>query len=163
MRTPRDLLDRFRPTGSPGAAGPAGVPVDRSALLREELLPVLALLADTEQECARTVTDAEQTAERLRADADGAAAATLAQARADADAARAAAAAQQRRTSDELAIADLKQAESEARRIRTVSPDREAPLVAAALHRAETLLGLAGSQPDATPSATPAAATGPGR
>lgn len=48
----RDLLHRFRPAGAPGAAGAAGVPVDRAADLAAELAPLFADLAGTEQESA---------------------------------------------------------------------------------------------------------------
>ena len=40
MPRARDLLARFRPVGAPGTAAPAGVPVDRVAERRRELLPV---------------------------------------------------------------------------------------------------------------------------
>ena len=42
MASARDLLERFRPAGTPGAAAPAGVPYDRGAALEDELRPVLA-------------------------------------------------------------------------------------------------------------------------
>lgn len=48
----RDVLQRFRPSGAPGAATAAGVPVDRAHELAAELEPVFALLAETERECA---------------------------------------------------------------------------------------------------------------
>jgi hypothetical protein len=143
MRTPRDLLERFRPAGTPGAAGPAGVPVDRAALLREELQPVLDLLAATDQQCAEIRSTARHGAESLRAGADAVVASTLARARSDADVARSAAAAEQRRTSDELAAADLRHAEAEAGRIHAVSRQRRPPLVARAVRLAEAELGLA--------------------
>ncbi len=60
-----DFLSRFRPAGAPGAASRAGVPADRAAELADELGPVLALLDDTQAECARTVAQAEQQAERI--------------------------------------------------------------------------------------------------
>lgn len=151
MSTSRDLLSRFKPAGTPGAAGPAGVPVDRSALLCDELQPVLVLLADTEQECLAIATHAHQATEHLRADAHSSVAATLATARSEADSARAEAAAYQRRSSDERAKADLQRAESGALRIREVSANRLPPLVAASVHRAEAHLGLDAPTPDDSP------------
>ncbi|HET8769051.1 MAG TPA: hypothetical protein VFM86_17125, partial [Pedococcus sp.] len=63
----RDLLLRFRPTGTPGPAGPAGVPVDRSAELAAELAPVLAALAATEAECTALVEEGRRAAGAKRA------------------------------------------------------------------------------------------------
>lgn len=68
-----DFLSRFRPAGAPGAASRAGVPADRAAELSAELEPVLAMLADTDAECARIVaqarTQAGQIGEAARAEA----------------------------------------------------------------------------------------------
>ena len=50
MARPSDLLRRFRLMAVPGRAGIAGVPVDRAALLREELAPVFAALRSVEDE-----------------------------------------------------------------------------------------------------------------
>jgi len=58
----RDILYRFRPAGAPGAAGAAGVPVDRAADLEAELAPVLALLADTEAACDALIEEARRRA-----------------------------------------------------------------------------------------------------
>jgi hypothetical protein len=63
----RDLLYRFRPAGTPGAAGGAGVPVDRGAAAREELEPVFALLSATTVDCADIVAQAERDARKQRA------------------------------------------------------------------------------------------------
>jgi len=49
----RDVLDRFRPSGAPGAASGAAVPADRAAEQAIELAPVFAALADTQAEVAR--------------------------------------------------------------------------------------------------------------
>jgi hypothetical protein len=67
MARVRDLLHRFRPVGAPGAAGAAGVPVDRGADLAAELGPLFDLLADTEQACAELVERAERDAAAMRA------------------------------------------------------------------------------------------------
>lgn len=71
----RAFLARLRPSAAPGAAAAAGVPADRVGELTAELEPVLALLADD-----------ERAADRVRADADVAAAACLRAAAARADA-----------------------------------------------------------------------------
>jgi hypothetical protein len=52
MATLRDLLQRFRPSGAPGAATAAGVPADRRARAEAELEPVFAALAPTVVRCA---------------------------------------------------------------------------------------------------------------
>jgi hypothetical protein len=106
----RDLLERFRPAGTPGAAAPAGVPYDRAAALEDELRPVLALLAPTEQECAAVTRDATVRAERIRAEASAGAAAELARARLDAESARAQAADDRRRRGDEEGAVELERA-----------------------------------------------------
>jgi vacuolar-type H+-ATPase subunit H len=66
----RDFLDRFRPAGTPGAAGGAGVPADRARELGAEIGPVLALLDDTHAECERIIAAARRDAERIAAAAD---------------------------------------------------------------------------------------------
>jgi hypothetical protein len=63
-----DFLNRFRPAGAPGAASRIGVPADRAAELSAELEPVLAMLAATEAECSRLVTQAEQQTGRIGAE-----------------------------------------------------------------------------------------------
>ncbi len=65
----RDVLQRFRPAGAPGAATAAGVPADRRADVTAELEPVFAALADIQQECARVGADGAQRASRLRTEA----------------------------------------------------------------------------------------------
>lgn len=62
----RDLLYRYRPSGAPGAATAAGVPVDNAARLAAELDPVFAQLADTEQECAAVLAHGRRRSEEIR-------------------------------------------------------------------------------------------------
>jgi flagellar biosynthesis/type III secretory pathway protein FliH len=90
----RDFLSRFRPAGTPGAAARPGVPVDRVAEREAELQPVLALLADTEQQAARIRRAAAEQAQQRRETAHRQAEAILADARLREDAVRAEAAAQ---------------------------------------------------------------------
>jgi hypothetical protein len=87
----RNLLDRFRPAGTPGAPGLAGVPVDRRARAADELEPVFAGLADLTTACRAARTHAAQEAEHRRADARERARVLVARAHAEADAERAAA------------------------------------------------------------------------
>ncbi len=66
MPRTRDLLARFRPAGTPGAAAGRGVPADRPAELDAEVGPVLDLLADAMGEASRIRADARQEADRRR-------------------------------------------------------------------------------------------------
>ena len=92
----RELLNRFRPAGAPGAASGAGVPVDRRAGVEAELEPVFAALEETQRECARLREDALADASAGDTDAAGRAASIVEQARLDATALRAEAAAEAR-------------------------------------------------------------------
>lgn len=86
------ILDRFRPVGAPGPAGPAGVPAADDQGPAAELAPVFAALADDVAGCAALVEEARRTAEETLLSARGKAAAMLSQARLDAGAERAKAA-----------------------------------------------------------------------
>lgn len=92
----RDLLERFRPSGSPGPPAMSGVPADRVSERSAELEPVFALLADVQAEAAQIDADATREARHRRERAAEQARAILAEAGrlADAERARAAAAAQ---------------------------------------------------------------------
>jgi hypothetical protein len=93
---PRDLLNRFRPAGTPGAAARPGVPADRVTEAAAELGPVLDLLAAVEAECDRLRKDGRRDAEETRAAAREQAAALVASARTRADSERAVSAARAR-------------------------------------------------------------------
>ena len=110
MASARDLLERFRPAGTPGAAAPAGVPYDRAAALEDELRPVLDLLAPVEAQCVALLDEAGARAGSLRDDAGARAAASVSQGRLRAEEARAGAAESRRRISDEEGAAELEQA-----------------------------------------------------
>ena len=62
-----DLLYRFRPSGAPGSAAPAGVPADRAHDLALELEPLFASLAQTERECRDVLEEGRRAAEHVRA------------------------------------------------------------------------------------------------
>jgi vacuolar-type H+-ATPase subunit E/Vma4 len=59
-------LERFRPAGTPGAAGRSGVPVDRSADAAAELTPLLLLLDDVQDEAERMRKDAIERVDEIR-------------------------------------------------------------------------------------------------
>jgi len=87
------ILDRFRPVGAPGPAGPVGVPSTDVPGYVTELAPVFAALeADIDRERSE-VQDAHERAAEILAHARSSAAAEIARARRDAAADRAAAAA----------------------------------------------------------------------
>jgi hypothetical protein len=137
MLTIQELLNRFRPAGAPGAAGGAGVPVDRRAELTAELVPVFAALADTAAEVGKIRSAGTDRAERRRREATGEAARIVARARmrSEADRADAFAAA---RADTANAAADLidrgrREADEVRRRTGTAMAGYVADLVDAAL------------------------------
>ncbi|MDD1477384.1 hypothetical protein [Arthrobacter sp. H16F315] len=83
------ILDRFRPVGAPGPAGPAGVPAADNQGPAAELAPVFAALAADVVTCAALVEDARAAAECDVSQARVQASAIVAQARLDAAAERA--------------------------------------------------------------------------
>ena len=85
----QNVLDRFRPAGTPGAAGCPGIPVDRSADATAELTVVLALLDDAQDEAAQTRQAAIDRAQAIRRAAHRQAAELVAKARDDAEIVRA--------------------------------------------------------------------------
>ncbi len=85
----RDVLDRFRPAGTPGAAGRPGIPSDRSADATAELTAVLALLDDAQEEAARTRQAATDRAQEIRRAAQRQAAELVTKARDNAEGVRA--------------------------------------------------------------------------
>jgi hypothetical protein len=101
----RDFLERFRPSGTPGAAAAAGVPADRVAERSAELGPVLAELDDTQEEARRIVAAARLEADRRRTEGAQRARSVLAAARSQAEAERAEAASLVRRQAEEEAAA----------------------------------------------------------
>jgi hypothetical protein len=88
----RELLERLRPAGAPGAATVAGVPVDRRHSAEVEVAPVFDALAGVVVECERRRRAAGEDAAHVVADAEQRAQAVTARARAGVEAERAAAA-----------------------------------------------------------------------
>lgn len=113
----RDFLTRFRPVASPGRAAPGGVPADRSAELRAELAPPLALLEQAE-------ADAQSVRER----ADAAVAARLHEAEVLAEEIVAEAREEARQVRELAAERSLRAAEAEATEL-VAEAEREATSV----------------------------------
>ena len=96
------LLDRFRPVGAPGPAGPAGVPAADDEGPAAELIPVFEALNPAIEAARQLAADAEARAEHTVTAARRQAAALVEQARLDSAGVRADAAA---RVSAEAAAA----------------------------------------------------------
>jgi len=144
---PSDLLRRFRLMAVPGKAGIAGVPVDRAAVLREELAPVFATLRTVEEEANDVVSRATAESERRRQSASSDAQRILASANETLVLERAAAA---RTTEDETATSCSQlqaAAEAEVRRIEVESAPKVALVVDELVHRVllETVASKASS------------------
>ncbi|WP_427174856.1 hypothetical protein [Arthrobacter sp. 92] len=108
------ILDRFRPVGAPGPAGPAGVPAADNQGPAAELAPVFTALAADVARCAALVEEARLSAEEDVARARTQAAAILSQARLDAGAERAKAASRIEQEASERDGQLLEQARHEA-------------------------------------------------
>lgn len=108
------ILDRFRPVGTPGAAGPAGVPAADDQGRAAELAPVFAALAGDVAACEALVAEARLSAEGDVVRARAEAAAIVAGARLDAGAARVRAAARIEQDASERDARLLEQARQEA-------------------------------------------------
>lgn len=118
MPRSRDILQRFRSAGTPGAATATGVPADRVAELSAELEPVLARLAVAQDEAARVRAEAQQEADRRRQAAAQDASARVAAAHRQAAAERADAALCLARQAEEEAAATLAAAARDATTVR---------------------------------------------
>ncbi|GGO62421.1 hypothetical protein [Nonomuraea cavernae] len=123
-----DFLARFRPSGVPGAAAPAGVPEDYVADQAEELEPIFSALADIQAACANEREHAQRRGDRMRARAHDRAAAIVASAHAEADAERARSAALARRHHDQAVAESAPSAAAEG--VRTRSAARMPEMVA---------------------------------
>ncbi|WP_427007707.1 hypothetical protein [Pseudarthrobacter sp. H2] len=111
---PLSILDRFRPVGAPGPAGPAGVPAADDQGPAAELAPVFAALAGDAASCAALVEEARLSAEGDVARARAQAAAIVSAARLEAGAERAKAAARVEQSASERDMQLLEQARREA-------------------------------------------------
>lgn len=114
----RDVLFRFRPAGTPGTPTPGAVPGDRAAEADAELAPVLADLADTEDEAARIRAEGRARASEVRERGERDARRIVEQARQDAQTVRADAEARARAVRAARSAALVAEAETEAVRLR---------------------------------------------
>jgi vacuolar-type H+-ATPase subunit H len=112
-----NILDRFRPLGAPGPAGPAGVPAVDDQGPAAELAPVFAALAADVEAARKLVEEARQEADDERSRAREKVAAIIAQARISAEAERAGAAARVEQVASEQDARLLEQAGREAREL----------------------------------------------
>jgi len=126
----RDLLIRFRPSGTPGAAGAAGVPLDRAAGAAAELAPLFAALAPTERRCEDLLAEAEADARRIRGEAEEEAARLVAVARDRQATERAAVLTELRARRSADAAADADAARRQATEVRACAEARMAGCVA---------------------------------
>ncbi len=140
----RDLLERFRPVGTPGPAGPVGVPADSRADLEAELAPVLAGLQETERQCEQMRAAGRARAERLITHARTRAEATVADAGLRAANERADAVADQHQRQQVQAEGELSRATQEAHRIARLAAERIPALAARVVDAARAELGLGG-------------------
>jgi hypothetical protein len=124
MSRARDLLQRFRPAGTPGAAARRGVPEDRIAALSAELEPVLVLLSGSLEQAGRIRDEGRAAAEQRRRAATEQAQSLVSAARGQAEAVRAEAASRISRTAAREAAADLADAKDTASELRRRGTER---------------------------------------
>lgn len=124
------LLDRFRPVGAPGPAGPSGVPATDDQGPEAELLPVFEALDPTIRDGRRLVDEAAARAEDSVARARTQAAAMVEQARMDSGAVRANAAAAVSREAERADEEMLRRATEEAAELRRRGESRVPALAA---------------------------------
>ena len=124
------LLDRFRPVGAPGPAGPAGVPATDNQGPEAELLPVFEALNPTIREAGELTTDASTRAADTVARARAQAAALVEQARLDSGAVRTDAAAAVSREAEQADEEMLQLAAEEAAELKRRGESRVPELAA---------------------------------
>lgn len=124
MPRSRDILQRFRPAGTPGAASSAGVPADRVSEMAAELEPVLALLSATQEEASRVRNVAEHEVDQRRGRAMVRASGIVAAAHREAAAERAEAALRVSREVEEENAVALVEAEHTAAAVRRQAAER---------------------------------------
>lgn len=136
------LLDRFRPVGSPGPAGPAGVPAGDDQGPDAELVPVFEALDPTIRESNELMEDASVRAAETVASARTQAAALVEQARIESGAVRARAAAEVSSTTQAADARMLQNAADEADQLKQRGESRVPELAAAIVaDLVEDLLG----------------------
>ena len=148
MPSARDLLQRFRPIGTPGAAAPAGVPADRGAEAIRELQPVFDELATTVEEVTRIRAAAAEQARVRRDRAAEEASRIIDAARMQGEAARADAAARILRRAEQETATSMTDARQQAAEITRRAHDRSA-------HYVRRILDEVGRAGAAEPAAAP--------
>jgi len=118
MPSSRGFLDRFRASGTPGAAAGAGVPADRVSERDAELAALLEQLSATEQAAREIRADAHARARSRREAGDAESRRLVAAARRDAESDRRDAAARVAALSEQETLQTLAAASAEAERIR---------------------------------------------
>jgi len=121
----KELLRRFRPlVVAPGRAGPAAIPVDRTADLMAELADVFAVIDAIDDEAERVEDDARQRVDQVEAVARLGATQLISSARETAAAERATAYAERRELHEDAIHLQLDAATEEAHRIERASLER---------------------------------------
>jgi phosphoenolpyruvate-protein kinase (PTS system EI component) len=118
-----DLLQRLRPVGAPGAAGPVAVPIHAEDVLAAELEPLFDALEPVAAECETIRSSAAASAAEEAAAAQRDTERLIADATSRAPAERAAAAARIRQAAD--AAADAMTADAEGAAVRLTDVGRE--------------------------------------
>ncbi|GAA2154616.1 hypothetical protein GCM10009844_40690 [Nocardioides koreensis] len=144
MPRARDLLNRFRPSGTPGAAGAAGVPVDRTGGAAAELAPLFAALEPTERECQALLDRAADDARRIRGQAEEEAQRLVVEARERQSAERAAVVAELRDHRAARGAATAAEAQRRAAQVRELSAARTAGCVDDVVAAVRALAGEGG-------------------
>jgi hypothetical protein len=120
----RDLLYRFRPSGVPGGASAAGVPIDRAATVAAELEPVFGQLSAVESECDGIRDDTGRDVATIKDSHAGRARAIAAAATGRVGSERAAVVARMRDLASADAAAELSAARVEAAALRELAAER---------------------------------------
>jgi hypothetical protein len=131
----RNLLDRFRPAGAPGAATSAGVPADRRASAVRELEPIFAELGPVVRQCATIRREATAAAADHVAQSAERARTLIARAQREGEAERAATASALRAQAEDAARQRVAEAEDEAVDVRRVAEARRPELLHRVLER----------------------------
>lgn len=125
------LLDRFRPVGAPGPAGPAGVPAGDDEGTAAELIPVFEALDPDIQASTDLSADASGRAQQTVAEARQQAAALVEDARMNSGAVRAEAAARVSRETEQQDAQALEAARDEAAALERAGGSRVPELASA--------------------------------
>lgn len=120
----QDLLNRLRPAGAPGPAGPVAVPAEEEDREAAELAPVFGALAETVDDTEAVRDAGADRAAAITAEAEKEAAALVANATSRAPGERAAAAARVHEAGDDEAAALLTEAKRQAAQLKADSGQR---------------------------------------